>query len=444
MVEAAKHPNIKLLTYTEVKELKGSPGEFIVALLKKPRYVNESKCTGCGACSEKCPVEVPDEFNNGLGTRKAIYIPFSQAVPKTALISMEDCIQCKSCERQCLAGAIDYDQKPEEFEVKVGAIIVATGADIYDAAERRDYGYGIYENVITQMELERMLSPTGPTFGHIYRISDRKVPKRIAMIQCVGSRDVKTNPYCSEVCCMVAMKNAKLIKQHDPDTEVTIYYMDMRTIDEGHEEYYTGVRGHGVKFVRGNVARVKEDPKTKNLLLRVEDTLTGEIKREEVDLLVLSTAVIPSKSGTELGAILGIDMSASGFLRPVHSGLSPQETKARGIYICGIAQGPKDISYAVSSAKAAASAATAWCLAGEATLELITPIVEEKLCIGCRRCERNCPFGAIKVIEGVAKVDEASCKGCGICVASCPAHALDLRYYRDKQICEEAAALVKT
>ncbi len=444
MVEAAKHPNIELLTYTEVKSVKGSPGDFTVTLLKKPRYVDESKCTGCGACSEKCPVEVPDEFNYGLGTRKAIYIPFSQAVPKVALISMEDCIQCKSCERQCLAGAIDYEQKPQEVEVKVGAIIVATGIDMYDAAERGDYGYGVYENVITQVELERMLSPTGPTDGHVYRISDRKVPKRIAMIQCVGSRDVKTNPYCSEVCCMVAMKNAKLIKQHDPDTEVTIYYMDMRAVDEGHEEYYTGVRGHGVKFVRGNVARVREDPETKNLLLRVEDTLTGEIKTVEADLLVLSTAVVPSKTGTELGAILGIDKAASGFLKPIHTGLNPQETKTRAVYICGTAQGPKDISYSVSSAKAAASAATAWCLAGEQTLELITPVVKEELCVGCRRCERNCPFGAIKVIDGVAKVDEASCKGCGICVASCPAHALDLRYYRDKQLEEEVTAIVQS
>lgn len=444
MVEAAKHPNIKLLAYTEVKSLTGSPGDFKVTLLKKPRYVDENKCTGCGACSEKCTVEVPDEFNYGLGKRKAIYIPFSQAVPKIAVISMEDCIQCKLCERQCLAGAINYEQKPEEIEVKVGAIIVATGIDMYDVVKRGEYGYGIYENVITQVELERMLSPTGPTNGHVTRVSDKKIPKRIAMIQCVGSRDVKTNPYCSEVCCMVAMKNAKLIKQHDPDVEIMIYYMDLRTVDEGHEEYYRGVRGHGVNFVRGNVARVREDSETKNLLLRVEDTLTGEIKTGEVDMLILSTAVVPSKAGVETGAILGIDRAASGFLKPIHAGLNPQETKTRAIYICGTAQGPKDISYSVSSAKAAASAATAWCLAGEAALELITPIVNEELCIGCKRCQRNCPYGAIKVVDGIARVDETSCKGCGICVASCPAHALDLRYYRDEQIREEVAATVKS
>ncbi|MEM3588183.1 MAG: CoB--CoM heterodisulfide reductase iron-sulfur subunit A family protein [Candidatus Jordarchaeaceae archaeon] len=441
MVEAAKHPNIKLYTYTEIKKVTGGPGEFVVTLLKKPRYVDETKCTGCGSCTEKCPVEVPDEFNFGLGTRKAIYIPFSQAVPKIALISMEDCIQCKLCERQCLAGAINYDQKPEEITVKVGAIVVASGTDMYDVAKHGDYGYGIYEDVITQAELERMLSPTGPTGGRLLRVSDRKTPKRIAMIQCVGSRDVKKNPYCSEVCCMVALKNAKLIKQEHPDAEVTIWYIDIRAVDEGHEEYYRRAREYGINFIRG-MPEVTFNGKS--LVIEGENTLTSEFVRMEVDLVVLSTAVVPSKAGTELGQLLGLDRAASGFLKPLHTGLNPQETKTRAIFICGTAQGPKDISYSVSSARAAASAATAWCLTGEASLELITPVVIEELCVGCKRCERNCPFGAIKVIDGVAKVDETICKGCGICVASCPAHALDLRYYRDKQIQEEVSAIVKT
>lgn len=443
MVEAAKHPNIEILSYTEVLDVKGVPGSYKVKLLKKPRYVDEKKCTGCGSCTEVCPVAVPDEFNYGLGYRKAIYIPFPQAVPKVALISMDDCIQCKSCEKECRAGAIDYEQKPTEIELTVGSIIVATGFEIYDIAKYGDYGYGRFENVITQIELERMLSPTGPTGGMLVRVSDGKHPKRVAMIQCVGSRDVKRNPYCSEVCCMVAVKNAKIIKQESPDTEVIIFYMDIRGIDEGHEEYYLATREYGVVFVRGRVAEVIEDPETKNLKLLVENTLTGELLETEVDLLVLSAAVVPSEGTNKIAQILGLNKRPSGFLAPQHVALNPQETKNPGIYICGAALGPKNIPYAVSSARAAAAAAAAWTLSGEVAVEMMTPEVNEELCVGCRRCERTCPFGAIKVVDGKAVVSEIQCKGCGACVASCPAHALDMRYYRDKQIIEEIKVAVR-
>jgi len=357
MVNTSKHPNITLFTYSEIVEFKGIPGNFNVKIEKKPRYVNEKKCTGCGLCTEKCPIKVPNEFNRGIGERSAIYIPFPQAVPKLATIDRDVCIECGSCERSCPAEAIEFDQEPEFIDINVGAIIVSTGWDEYPIMKHNDYKYGIYPDVITQIELERMLSPIGPTEGHLYRISDGKKPKIVAMIQCVGSRSVKGNPYCSVVCCSVALKNAQLLKQEYPDMEVVIFYIDMRTWDKGNEEYYRKVREAGVLTIRGKVGAIHHNPETKKLELTASDTLTNQIVNLNADLVVLSTGMVPSKHSTKLIETLGLNKDTYGFLTEVHGCLKPQETTTMGIYICGCAAGPKNIPSSVSTASAAASKA---------------------------------------------------------------------------------------
>jgi len=444
MVEVAKHPNVQIHSYTEVEDISGTAGQFKVKLRKKARFVDENVCTGCGRCMEVCPIQIPNEFNFGLGTRRAINIYFPQAVPKVAYISKDYCINCKQCEKNCLAGAIKYDQEDETIEIEVGAIIIATGFDMYNPIG--EYGYGKYLNVITQIELERMLSPTGPTNGHILRPTDGKVPKKIAMIQCVGSRNLRGNAYCSGgVCCMVAIKNAQLLMQEFDDMDITIFYIDIRTVDKDQEEYYSRIRGQNpdIRFIRGKIGDVKEDPVTKNLILRGEDTLQGRIMKEEFDLVVLSIAMVPAKSTQKIMDLLSLDKAPSGFLKEIHGCLSPQETKVSGVYICGAAHGPKNVPYSVSTAKAAAIAATDFVLAERYLLELVNPEVIAELCVGCGTCVRNCPFGAISLQDGIATIDEMLCKGCGICVSSCPAKALTIKYYRDETIDEQVAAILK-
>jgi heterodisulfide reductase subunit A len=391
---------------------------------------------------EKCPVIVPNEFNNGLGTRGAIYVPFPQAVPKVAVINKDDCIECGACQKACLSQSIDFEQQPTIKELEVGAIIAATGFAPYDALENNDYGYGIYENVVTQSDLERLLNPTGPTSGHLVRISDNKRPKKIAMVQCVGSRDLKTNPHCSQVCCMVAMKNAQLIKQEYPDADITIYYIDIRTPDKACEEYYARVRDAGIKFVRGKIAEVRENKETKNLKVRVENTLTRELIRDEVDMLVLSAGIVPGEGTLKIAEVLRLDRGPIGFLKPIHECLNPQDTKTPSIYIAGGAHGPKNIPYSVAGANGVAALAAAF-VQGKMMLELMIPLVDESLCISCGTCERVCPFNAVKVEDKIAQVSEIACKGCGLCVSVCPTKALSVRYHRDEQLLSEISAMLK-
>jgi heterodisulfide reductase subunit A len=433
MVNASKHPNISLFTYSDIIEFSGIPGNYNIKIRKNPRYVDESKCTGCGLCTENCPIKVPNEFYSGIGERSAIYIPFPQAVPKYAVMDKSVCIDCKSCERVCPAEAIDFEQEPEIVEAKVGAVIVATGYDEYPIIETKEYNYGIYSNVITQIELESLLSPIGPTGGHIYRMSDGKTPKTVVMIQCVGSRSLKANPYCSMVCCSVALKNAQLLKQEYPEMDVIIFYIDIRTTDKGNEEYYRTIREAGVRMIRGKVGEITED-EDKNLIVRAYSSLTGELNKIKADMVVLSTGMNPSKGTIEAIEVLGLGKGPNGFLTEIHGCLKPQETKNMGIYICGCAAGPKNIPYSVSTALAAASKAAALLSHKIITQELIIAEVNETLCLGCHRCEKLCEYEAISVDKNeIAKVDELKCKGCGVCISSCPARAIDLKYYRDRQ-----------
>jgi len=438
MVRTSKHPNINLLTYSEVIGYSGIPGNYHVKIKKKPRYINEKKCTGCGLCTLKCPITVPNEFNRGIGERTAIYTPFPQAVPKVALIDKSVCIECGNCMRTCPAEAIDFEQVPTYQDIKVGAIIIATGWDEYPIMKSNEYKYGIYPDVITQIELERMLSPIGPTGGHLYRISDGKTPKTVAMIQCVGSRSLKGNPYCSGVCCNVALKNAQLLKQEYPDIEIAIFYIDIRTWDKGNEEYYRKAREAGILMVQGKVGDIREDSATKKLKLYASSTLTGEMIKLDADLVVLSTGMIPSHYTTQIAELLNLSKDMNGFLSEVHGCLKPQETKNIGIYICGCAAGPKNIPYSVSTALAAASKVSTLLSKDLITQELIIAEVNGNLCMGCHRCEKLCTYEAIAINgEAIAEVSSMKCKGCGVCVSSCPAQAIDLKYYRESQLIEE-------
>jgi len=446
MVTVANHPNVEVITYAEVKNIDGYIGNFDITLEKKPRYVSESTCTGCGACAAVCPIEVPNEFDCGLGMRKAIYAPFPQAVPLVYTIDKEHCIDCKLCDKACGPNAIDYNQQPEEINLKVGTIITTTGYDEFDASLKEEYGYGVYDNVITTLEIERMINPAGPTGGHEIRPSDGKAPKKTVYIQCVGSRDAKVgNPYCSRICCMFSLKNAQLMKMHDPDSEVYICYMDIRAYGKGYEEYYQRAQEQfGVRFIRGRPAQIIEDPETKNLKVLVEDTLLGEVLEIDADLVVLSAGLVPKPDTKRLAKLMGLDVGPEGFLKEFHPKLAPVNTKVEGIAIAGLAQGPKDIPDTVAQAKGAASAVAIPMSQGQVNIEMIRVVVNEDICGACGICAPLCPYNAIKYENDLAVVDDIACKGCGSCAGACPSGAMQLRYYRDEQILSSIDGMLDT
>ena len=359
MVDAGRHPNIKLLTYSEVKEAHREGKSFRVKILRKPRYVNEKKCTGCGACARLCPVEVPNDFDERMGVRNAIYVPFPQAVPLIYLIDKEHCLECELCQNVCMAGAVNYQQQPEEMEIEVGAIIVTTGFDLFDAGKKEEYGFGLYDNVITGLALERLLSASGPTGGHVVRPSDGKIPRKVAFIQCVGSRDEKSgNTYCSRVCCMYATKEAELLREHVPGVDVTIYYMDIRAFGKGFEEFYQRAKNQfGVKFVKGRVAEVLENTANNNLFVRAENVETGELIEDEVDMVILSTGLVPAAT-SDFEKILPLKMGDDNFFVTTNPKIDPVTTNIDGVFIAGVAEGPKDIPDSVAQASAAAMKAS--------------------------------------------------------------------------------------
>jgi heterodisulfide reductase subunit A len=437
MAAVAHNPKIHILANSEVKEVSGYVGNFKVKITVKPRFVIGEVCNGCGECAKSCPIEVPNEFDENLGPRKAIYIPFPQTVPLVYTIDIDHCVKCYKCVEACGPGAIDFAQKPEEVEIEVGTIIVATGFNPFDPSVLEEYGYGICENVITGLEFERILSPTGPSGGKIIRPSDGKIPKRIAFIQCVGSRDEKTNPYCSRVCCMYATKQALLIKEKIPYAKILIFYIDLRAFGKGYEEFYKRAQMEGVRYIRGNVAEVVEDAKSNNLILHAEDTLLGAFVEAEVDLVVLSIGLIPSIETSSLCRILNLSRSPDGFLKEAHPKLRPMDTLVDGIFLAGVAQGPKDIPDCVAQASGAAQRASILMSVGEAEIEATTAEVNEDLCSRCLICVTMCPFNALIVKEEAVEVLETLCKGCGSCSAACPSRAIQMKHFNDKQILAE-------
>ncbi len=443
MSAVAHHPKIRILANSEIKQVSGYVGNFKVRIAVKPRYVIGKLCNGCGECTKACPIEVPNEFDENLGLRKAIYIPFPQAVPLIYTIDIDHCIKCYKCVELCGPRAIDFAQEPEEIEIEVGTIITATGFEPFDPSVKEEYGYGIYENVITGIELERILSPSGPSWGKIIRPSDGKAPKRIAFVQCVGSRDDKTNPYCSRVCCMYATKQALLVKEKIPDADISIFYTDLRAFGKGYEEFYKRAQTEGVRYIRGRVAEIVEDPKSNNLILRAEDTLGGDLVEAEADLAVLSTGLIPSVGTSSLCRILNISTSPDGFLKEAHPKLRPMDTLVEGIFIAGVAQGPKDIPDCVAQGSGAAQKASNLMTAGEATIEPFTAEVKEDLCSRCLICLATCPFNALVVKEKAVKVLEILCKGCGSCAAACPSGAIGIRHFTNEQILAELREALK-
>ncbi len=364
MVECLRHPNIKLLVYSELKEVKGSAGNFNVIILRKPKYVDETKCNACGECAKSCPVQVPSEFNASFEPRKAIYMPFPQAVPSVYAVDERSCLGlspliCGKCIEACVPKAIVPQQKPEEIKLNVGAIVVATGFEEFNPSSIAEYGYGTYDNVITALEFERLICASGPLGGHLKRPSDLKEPHRIAFIQCVGSRTVKSgNPYCSAVCCMFATKEAVLIKEHHPEAEVYVLYNELKAFGKGFNEFVTRAKNErGVEYLRGRPSEIGENPATKSLKIKYEDTYQRLVNILEVDMAVLCPALIPSPRNRVLAQILGIETDEYGFFRVRDPLLAPIDTHVDGVFVCGYSQSPKDIPEAVAQASGAAARA---------------------------------------------------------------------------------------
>ena len=450
MVDVNRHPQVQVISNAEVLQVEGFVGNFRVKVRKNPRYVIAKNCTGCGECKDVCPIEYPNEWDLNLGVRKAISIPFEQAVPLVYSIDRDYCIECFKCVDACGSRkAVNFDQKPEEVELDVGAIIVTSGCDFYQPYDDARYGYGKYDNVVTALEFERLITASGPTAGHVLRKSDGKTPKSVAFLQCIGSRDVNKYEYCSGFCCMYALKEAILLKEHyHDDVEVYIFYIDMRTPSKGYEEFYRRARELGINFIRGKAGNIIEDTKTKNLFVRAEDSELGLPIELETELVVLSTAAIPSKGAPELASILHITRGADGFFMESHPKLKPMDTPMDGIFIAGACQSPKDIPYSVAQGAGAAARAATILSQPNWKIEPIVAIVDVARCRNvkakCGVCAKSCPYGAITAAEGQpAQVNPAQCHGCGTCVAECPADAMTQMHFTDEQIVSQIRAALE-
>jgi heterodisulfide reductase subunit A len=454
MVQAGSHPNITLVSWAEVTKVEGYVGNFTVTIKQKPRYVNTDLCTGCGICWQKCPKKVIDDvFEAGLGQRKAIYVPFPQAVPKYPVIDHENCTfflkgTCKACEKFCPTGAIDFTQEEKYLNIEVGNIILATGYDLFDVHRIPQYGYGKLANVYTSLEFERLCNAAGPTGGNIVMRDGVTPPKAVGIVHCVGSRDKNYNKYCSSICCMQSLKFAHLVHER---TGADVYncYIDIRTPGKGYEEFYQRLLEEGTHFIRGKVADVTDvvrfPGEEGKLIIQVEDTLIGRQRRIPVDMVVLSAAMEARHDSKAVGQKFGISCSADEWFIERHPKLDPIATMTDGVFIAGACQGPKDIPASVAQGAAAAARVMSIIGQGEIEIEAATAIVDDETCVGCTQCVSSCPYQAIEyqAERGKAHVIEALCKGCGTCVGTCLSKSISLKHFNDDQIVAEMSGLMR-
>jgi heterodisulfide reductase subunit A len=447
-VEVARNKNIELHVCSEVVDVKGYVGNFTVTIKKQPTYVDHARCTGCGDCIEACVLKkgVPSEFEEGIAMRRAIYIPFPQAVPLKAIVDKESCLllskgKCKkACVEACKAGAIDFDQKEQISEREVGSMIVATGYDLFDPLLLPQYGYGLCENVITNLQFERLASPSGPTRGEVL-LKDGTVPKGIAFLHCIGSRDENTNLYCSRVCCMASMKQAHLAKEKT-GAEIYEFYIDINAFGKGYQEFYKRVREEGIYFIRGKGSEIfKKDGR---LIVAAEDTMLGTPVEISVDLVVLGTGLTARYDAEKVAHVFGISQSTDRFFMEAHPKLRPVSTNVDGIFLAGCCQGPKDIPDTVAQGSAAAAEAISLSNQGEIEVEPTTATIDPDLCAGCKLCIEICPYSAIDFLDakGISVVNEALCKGCGACTAICPSKAARQNHFTQDQVLSEVEGLV--
>ena len=463
MVDVAQHDKINIFAYSEIDSVKGFVGNFNVTIRKKARYVKEDVCTGCGLCTEKCPQKkVPNEFNLGMDNRRAIYIPFAQAVPKVATIDANYCTmlktgKCGVCSKVWTAGAIDYKQKDELVEREYGAIVVATGFNPIKLDNFDEYAYSQSPDVITSLEFERLTNAAGPTAGTLLRPSDGKHPHTIVFVQCVGSRDTSGcgKPYCSKICCMYTAKHAMLTREKYPDTEVYVFYIDVRTPGKNFDEFYRrAVEEYGVHYIKGMVGKVA--PEGDKLMVQASDLIANEQLHIAADLVVLAAAIEPDKSARSLATMLTASMDTNDFFTEAHPKLRPVESPTAGVFLSGTCQGPKDIPETVSQAGAAAAKVIGLLAKDKLTCNPCVAHSDEMMCNGCSSCEKVCPYGAITYVDKefrmpdrtvairrVASVNEAVCQGCGACTAACPSGAMDLKGFSNSQIMAEVDAICK-
>ena len=462
MVEAAAHENITIYTYSEVEKVTGFVGDFHVEIRKKARSVDMSKCTGCGVCQEKCPSKkAPNEFNRGLDKRSAIYTPFAQAIPNVPVIDREHCIKfktgkCGVCAKVCQAGAIDYEQKDEIITENYGAIVVATGFDTIKLDKYDEYAYSQSPDVITSLELERIMNAAGPTKGHLERMSDHRAPKSMVFIQCVGSRcaDNRGKSYCSKICCMYTAKHAMLIRDKYPDVDVTVFYIGVRTPGKNFDEFYRrAVEEYGVHYIKGQVGKVA--PQGDKLLVQGVDLLDNKRILMETDMVVLATAIEPNPDVRKIATMLTASIDTNNFLTESHAKLRPVESPTAGIFLSGVCQGPKDIPETVAQAGAAAVKVVGLLAKDHLVTNPCVAKSDTLLCNGCSSCEKVCPYGAISYEEQevndhgiretrrVAVVNSALCQGCGACTVACPSGAMDLQGFSNRQILAEVDAICR-